>query len=91
MCEWRIREIMCCSFFQLLEKSYKMKSSATRKIDNLKKLTTNPKSELISAISAIDEADISNNSSVYEMLEELELKQLNSFISNTFLLQQHFL
>ena len=64
-----------------MQKSDKMKSSATRKIDNLKKLTTNPKSELISAISAIDEADISNNSSVREMLEELELKQLNSFIA----------
>lgn len=58
-----------------------MKSSATRKIDNLKKLTTDPKNELINAISAIDEADVTNNSTVRQMLEELELKQLNSFIS----------
>ena len=62
------------------KKKEKMKASTTRKIENLKKLTTDPKSELVNALSAFDESDFSDNGNVRSMLEELELKHLNQFI-----------
>ena len=57
-----------------------MKTTAINKIDSLKKLTTEQKPEFIDAMSAIDSADISNDPNVHQMLEELEIKHLNSFI-----------